>query len=248
MALASTSVSNAFFHRQYRKCGFLHPASSCRQNGVSCFSSSYRTNDSNDSKVTVTTSDDLIQNQRINNLALRMSHSSCQPPDSSSPDPSSSSEELYLEDLRLRMTLGFSNKETIPEDVFTVVYRASDADNTFAYLSYDGSVMAFESEIECARFCIALKEEKFIDPMVREMKLSTLKEHCESLDGVEIRPIPAGADTKVPPGRSANDQGTNSSRDAELELVNRLYKISTWSSDDQFVEEYSVRNGGGSWE
>lgn len=161
------------------------------------------------------------------------------------------------------------------------MYRASESDDTFAYLSFDQAVLAFEDDIECQSFCFLLgKEAGFIDPTVRKMKLSALEEHCESLHGgvMAVRPIAKRRteeedeeeeDTKVVltgarvievhlPGIPSSptcvgegvDRGTD--RGVQMELMNRLYRMSPSSStlsDSYFCGDgVDLGNGGGSWE
>jgi len=199
---------------------------------------------------------------------LQMTHNR-QPSDSSSDEQyhpsssSSSSEKFDFEDLRLRMALGFSDSGNgTPEDVYTVVYRASDRDDTYAYLSYDAAVLAFESEMECLKFCVQLRQEGgFIDPKVREMKLSALEQHCESLNGVAVRPVPKAKQTYVGPNGElliVENDGVDGSPDrgVQVELVNRLYRMSPSDGNNRIRrdgvlvsnDDVGVGNGGRSWE
>jgi len=127
--------------------------------------------------------------------------------------------------------------------------------------------------MECQSFCLLLvKEAGFIDPTVRKMKLSALEEHCESLHGgvVSVRPIAKKRteeeeeDAKVLtgprvievhlPGIPSSptcvgegvDRGTD--RGVQVELMNRLYRMSPPSSSSLSSLGDSHFGQDGSWE
>lgn len=149
-----------------------------------------------------------------------------------------------------------------PEDVYIIVYNPDTDDqgvHTLEVPKGSGSnfILAFESEMECYRFCALLKEQQFFDPKVQEIKFASLEEHCESLPGVSVQPIPKGMNLK-PPTERVDELNLNPNRDIEVDFVDYLYRMSSSSStgddDDEssgggaLTDNDDDGGGGGSWE
>jgi len=150
-----------------------------------------------------------------------------------------------------------------PEDVYIIVYNPDTDDqgvHTLEVPKGSGSnfILAFESEMECYRFCALLKEQQFFDPKVQEIKFASLEDHCESLPGVSVQPIPKGMNLK-PPTERVDELDLNPNRDIEVDFVDYLYRMSSSSStggdgdDDESSGDGGAltdndNGGGGSWE
>jgi len=144
-----------------------------------------------------------------------------------------------------------------PEDVYIIVYNPDTDDQGVHTLevpkgSGNNFILAFESEMECVEFCAALREQRFFDPKVQEIKYLSLEEHVQSLPGVSVQPIPKGMNLK-PPTERVDELDLNPNRDIEVDFVDYLYRMSSSGEgeDDGDGDGGALTDeggGGGSWE
>jgi len=150
------------------------------------------------------------------------------------------------------------DNDTKPEDVYIIVYNPDTDDQGVHTLevpkgSGNNFILAFESEMECVEFCAALREQRFFDPKVQEIKYLSLEEHVQSLPGVSVQPIPKGMNLK-PPTERVDELDLNPNRDIEVDFVDYLYRMSSSGEgeDDGDGDGGALTDegggGGGSWE
>jgi len=151
------------------------------------------------------------------------------------------------------------DNDTKPEDVYIIVYNPDTDDQGVHTLevpkgSGNNFILAFESEMECVEFCAALREQRFFDPKVQEIKYLSLEEHVQSLPGVSVQPIPKGMNLK-PPTERVDELDLNPNRDIEVDFVDYLYRMSSsgegeddGDGDGGALTDEGGGGGGGSWE